>query len=304
MLWSSYIKGFEVYLKLERSLSDSSIESYSRDVNKLRQYFTEIRTEDISIGEIELIHLQEFIAWIFDLGLGARSQARLISGIKSFFNYLLLEKIIETSPSELLETPKIGRKLPDTLSVEEIDELVQAVDRSTPEGERNVAIIETLYGSGVRVSELINLKISEIFWEDEFVRIIGKGDKQRLVPLSSIALKHIKIYLNEIRVHVPIKEGFEDFLFLNRRGKSLTRVMIFAIVKQLAQKIDLKKNISPHTFRHSFATHLIEGGANLRAVQELLGHESISTTEIYTHLDRTYLRQMILDYHPWAKKEF
>ena len=302
MSWNSYIKGFEVYLKLERGLSNSSIESYSRDVSKLQQYFTEIKTENIAIREIELNHLQEFITWIFDLGLGARSQARLISGIKAFFNYLLLEKIIETSPSELLETPKIGRKLPDTLSVEEIDELVTAIDRSTPEGERNIAIIETLYGSGVRVSELINLKISEIFWEDEFVRIIGKGDKQRLVPLSSIALKHIKIYLNEIRVHVPIKNGFEDFLFLNRRGKSLTRVMIFTIVKQLAKKIDLKKNISPHTFRHSFATHLIEGGANLRAVQELLGHESISTTEIYTHLDRTYLRQMILDYHPWAQK--
>ena len=302
MLWSSYINGFEVYLKLERNLSNSSIESYSRDVNKLRQYFTEIKQEPISIQEIELIHLQEFIAWIYDLGLGARSQARLISGIKSFFNYLLLEKVIQINPSELLETPKIGRKLPDTLSVEEIDSLVNAIDRSTPEGERNVAIIETLYGSGVRVSDLINMKISEIFWEDEFVRIIGKGDKQRLVPISSVALKHIKIYLKEIRIHVPIKDGFEDFLFLNRRGKSLTRVMIFTIIKQLAKKIELNKNISPHTFRHSFATHLIEGGANLRAIQELLGHESISTTEIYTHLDRTYLRQMILDYHPWANK--
>ncbi len=301
MSWTSYINGFTIFLKLERSLSNSSVESYVRDVTKLEQYFTEIRSDNLSISSIELIQLQEFLTWIFDLGLGARSQARLISGIKSFFNYLLLEDIIETNPSELLASPKIGRKLPDTLSVEEIDLLVAAIDRSTPEGERNIAIIETLYGSGVRVSELINIKISEIFWDDEFIRIIGKGDKQRLVPISGVALKHIKIYLNRVRIHVPIKKGYEDFLFLNRRGKSLSRVMIFSIVKQLANKAELNKNISPHTFRHSFATHLIEGGANLRAIQDLLGHESISTTEIYTHLDRTYLRQMILDYHPWAK---
>jgi integrase/recombinase XerD len=300
MFWSSYIKGFQLYLKLEKSLSANSIEGYIRDVDKLKQYFTEIDSSPKEVTKLELIDLQQFIAWINEIGLGARSQARLISGIKSFFIYLLIEKVIVTNPSELLEIPRIGRKLPDTLSVEEIDLLVEAIDRSKAEGERNIAIIETLYGSGVRVSELITMKISEIFWEDEFIRIIGKGDKQRLVPISPKALKHIKLYITEIRVHLKIDPLYEDYVFLNRRGRGLTRVMIFTIVKQLAEKIGLQKNISPHTFRHSFATHLIEGGADLRAVQDLLGHESITTTEIYTHLDRTYLKQMILDYHPWS----
>jgi len=300
MTWNSYINGYKAFLKLERNMSSNTIENYIRDVNKLHEYFTQITVSSKSLEQIKLEDLQSFLAWINDLGLGARSQARLISGIKSFFSYLVLENIISTNPSELLETPRIGRKLPDTLSVEEIDLLVKEIDRSKPEGERNLAIIETLYGSGVRVSELINIRLSEIYWKDEFIRIIGKGDKQRFVPVSSVALKHIKIYVNEIRSHLKIKEGAEDFLFLNRRGAPLTRVMIFTIVKQLAQKANLNKNISPHTFRHSFATHLIEGGADLRAVQDLLGHESIATTEIYTHLDRTYLRQMILDYHPWS----
>lgn len=300
MSWSSYIKGFELYLKLEKSLSGNSIESYTRDVDKLKQYFTEIDSSPKDVTKLELKDLQGFIAWINEIGLGDRSQARLISGIKSFFVYLLIEKVIVVNPSELLEIPKIGRKLPDTLSVEEIDLLVDAIDRSKAEGERNIAIIETLYGSGVRVSELITMKISEIFWEDEFIRIIGKGDKQRLVPVSPKALKHLKIYLTEIRVHLKIDPIYEDFVFLNRRGRGLTRVMIFTIVKQLAEKVGLQKNVSPHTFRHSFATHLIEGGADLRAVQDLLGHESITTTEIYTHLDRSYLKQMILDYHPWS----
>lgn len=300
MSWSSYIKGFELYLKLEKSLSGNSIESYTRDVDKLKQYFTEIDSSSKDVTKLELKDLQGFIAWINEIGLGARSQARLISGIKSFFIYLLIEKIIVVNPSELLEIPRIGRKLPDTLSVEEIDLLVDAIDRSKAEGERNIAIIETLYGSGVRVSELITMKISEIFWEDEFIRIIGKGDKQRLVPVSPKALKHLKIYLTEVRVHLKIDPIYEDFVFLNRRGRGLTRVMIFTIVKQLAEKVGLQKNVSPHTFRHSFATHLIEGGADLRAVQDLLGHESITTTEIYTHLDRSYLKQMILDYHPWS----
>ncbi len=300
MSWSSHIKGFELYLKLEKNLSSNSIEGYKRDVEKLEQYFTQIIDQPKELTIIELQDLQGFIAWVNLIGLGARSQARLISGIKAFFKYLIQENSISTNPSELLEIPKIGRKLPDTLSVEEIDLLVNAIDRSKPEGERNIAILEVLYGSGVRVTELITLKISEIFWEDEFIRIIGKGDKQRIVPVSPKALKHLKIYLNKIRPHLTIDSQYEDYVFLNRRGKGLTRVMIFTIIKQLALKINLNKNISPHTFRHSFATHLIEGGADLRAVQDLLGHESITTTEIYTHLDRSYLRQMILDYHPWA----
>jgi integrase/recombinase XerD len=300
MSWSSHIKGFELYLKLEKNLSSNSIEGYKRDVGKLEQYFTQIIDRPKELKIIELQDLQGFITWVNEIGLGARSQARLISGIKAFFKYLIQEKIIFINPSELLEIPKIGRKLPDTLSVEEIDLLVNAIDRSKSEGERNVAILEVLYGSGVRVTELITLKISEIFWEDEFIRIIGKGDKQRIVPVSPKALKHLKIYLSNIRTHLKIDPQYEDYVFLNRRGKGLTRVMIFTIIKQLAHKVNLDKNISPHTFRHSFATHLIEGGADLRAVQDLLGHESITTTEIYTHLDRSYLRQMILDYHPWA----
>lgn len=300
MVWDSYVKGYIAYLKLEKNLSSNSIDGYRRDVDKLRQYFLEIVNPPIQLKAIELRHIQNFLAWINDIGLGARSQARIISGIKSFFYYLVQEKVIESNPCELIDLPKLGRKLPDTLSVEEIDELVAAIDRSKPEGERNIAIIETLYGSGLRVSELINLKLSEIFWEDEFIRIIGKGNKQRIVPVSPKSLKHLNIYINQIRVHQKIDSEFEDFVFLNRRGKGLTRVMIFTIVKQLGEKIGLNKNISPHTFRHSFATHLIEGGADLRAVQDLLGHESITTTEVYTHLDRTYLRQMILDYHPWS----
>lgn len=300
MVWDSYIKGFIIHLKLEKNLSANSIESYSRDVEKLKQYFTDIIEEEIDLNKIELEHIQRFLAWLNDMGLGARSQARLISGIKSFFGYLVQENIIVKNPSDLIDLPKLGRKLPDTISVDEIDQLVEAIDRSTPEGERNIAIIETLYGSGLRVSELISLKLSEIFWEDEFIRIIGKGDKQRIVPVSPKSLKHLKIYINEVRIHKKIAPEYEDYVFLNRRGKGLTRVMIFTIVKQLGIKIGLKKNISPHTFRHSFATHLIEGGADLRAVQDLLGHESITTTEIYTHLDRSYLKQMILDYHPWS----
>ncbi len=300
MIWDSYIKGFIAYLRLEKNLSTNSIESYRRDVEKLKEYFTEIIEDSVKIEAIELEDIQRFLAWLNDIGLGARSQARLISGIKSFFGYLVQEKVIEKNPSELIDLPKLGRKLPDTLSVDEIDQLVEAIDRSKPEGERNIAIIETLYGSGLRVSELITLKLSEIFWEDEFIRIIGKGNKQRIVPISPKSIKHLKIYINEVRTHQNIVPEFEDYVFLNRRGKGLTRVMIFTIVKQLAQKIGLKKKISPHTFRHSFATHLIEGGADLRAVQDLLGHESITTTEVYTHLDRSYLKQMILDYHPWS----
>ena len=302
MSWHSTIAGFKAYLKLERSLSDNSISNYLRDVRKLDNYFHQILETEKTISSISIDDLQGFIKWINEIGLSARSQARIISGIKSFFKYLILEDLIKVDPSELLESPRLGRKLPDTLSIDEVDSLINAVDRSNAQGERNLAILETLYGCGLRVTELTSMQLSEIFWEEGFVRIIGKGDKQRLVPIGGKALKQLKIYINEVRVHQTIQKGFEDFVFLNRRGKSLTRVMIFTIIKQLAEKIGLEKNISPHTFRHSFATHLVEGGADLRAVQEMLGHESITTTEIYTHLDRSFLKQVILDHHPWSKK--
>ena len=302
MAWQSAIAGFKAYLKLERSLSDNSISNYLRDVSKLENYFRQIIKVEKPISSVSIDDLQSFIKWINEIGLSARSQARIISGIKSFFKYLILEDMITADPSELLESPRLGRKLPDTLSIDEVDSLINAIDRSNPQGERNLAILETLYGCGLRVTELTTMQLSEIFWEEGFARIIGKGDKQRLVPIGGKALKQLNIYINEVRVHQTIQKGFEDFVFLNRRGKALTRVMIFTIIKQLAEKIGLEKSISPHTFRHSFATHLVEGGADLRAVQEMLGHESITTTEIYTHLDRSFLKQVIMDHHPWSKK--
>ncbi|MDG2227847.1 MAG: site-specific tyrosine recombinase XerD [Flavobacteriales bacterium] len=302
MAWQSAIAGFKAYLKLERSLSDNSISNYLRDVSKLENYFRQIIKVEKPISSVSIDDLQSFIKWINEIGLSARSQARIISGIKSFFKYLILEDMIIVDPSELLESPRLGRKLPDTLSIDEVDSLINAIDRSNPQGERNLAILETLYGCGLRVTELTTMQLSEIFWEEGFARIIGKGDKQRLVPIGGKALKQLNIYINEVRVHQTIQKGFEDFVFLNRRGKALTRVMIFTIIKQLAEKIGLEKSISPHTFRHSFATHLVEGGADLRAVQEMLGHESITTTEIYTHLDRSFLKQVIMDHHPWSKK--
>lgn len=302
MSWQSTINGFKAYLRLERSLSENSIDSYVRDIRKLEQYIFEVCESKKNFAAINISDLKDFIKWINEIGLSATSQARIISGIKAFFKYLIVEDILVDDPSELLESPKLGRKLPDTLTIEEIDNLINAVDRTKAEGERNIAILETLYGCGLRVTELINLQISEIFWDEGFIRIIGKGDKQRLVPIGGKALKHLRIYIEESRVHQPIQKGAENFVFLNRRGKPLTRVMIFTIIKQLAEKIQLKKNISPHTFRHSFATHLVEGGANLRAVQDMLGHESITTTEIYTHLDRSFLKQVLEDHHPWANK--
>ena len=302
MSWKSTINGFNAYLKLERSLSENTVENYLRDIHKLENYFSSKETKKISWQEINLNHLQEFLTNIHDIGLSANTQSRIISSIKTFFKFLNIEDLRNDNPAELLEAPKTGRKLPDTLSVEEINLLINAIDRSKNEGERNVAIIEVLYGCGLRVSELINLKISELFWDEGFIRVIGKGSKQRLVPLGSVAKKHLTIYLNEIRVHLKINPNHEDIVFLNRRGNQLSRVMIFTIIKQLAEKASINKNISPHTLRHSFATHLIEGGADLRAVQEMLGHESITTTEIYTHLDRNYLRQAILDFHPLEKK--
>ncbi|MFT6716481.1 MAG: integrase/recombinase XerD [Saprospiraceae bacterium] len=295
-------KEFKTYLKLEKSLSQNSIDAYLTDIDKLSQFCSCLKPPR-KVSDLDLPALLKFVHWIADLGMNARSQARIISGIKAFYKFLLLEEYIDTNPSVLLETPKIGRKLPHTLSVLEIDQLEAAIDLSKPEGQRNKAIIETLYSCGLRVSELTELKITNLYFDEGFVRVIGKGSKERLVPIGGKAIKEIKLYTDNYRNKMDIQAGFEDHLFLNRRGKSLTRVMIFTIVKDLCSYAGLKKNISPHTFRHSFATHLLEGGADLRAIQEMLGHESITTTEIYTHLDRDYLRSVILDHHPRNKKK-
>ncbi len=299
MLWKSDIIGFKSFLTLERSLSGNSVEAYLHDIEKLLQ-FLEYKKYPLTPSQIELKHLQEFLKWINELGMSARSQARIISGIKAFYKYLLLENLVNSDPTSLMDAPKLGRKLPDTLSIEEINKLIDAIDLSTPEGIRNKAMLETLYSSGLRVSELVNLAISNLHLEVGFIKVTGKGDKERLVPIGGVANKLIELYVHQTRSHVAIKPGNADFVFLNRRGAKLTRVMVFTIIKQLATKIGLKKKISPHTFRHSFATHLIEGGADLRAVQEMLGHESITTTEIYTHLDRDYLRSAIIQFHPRA----
>lgn len=288
---------FRTYLKLEKSLSENSVSAYMSDIEKLVR-FNEMQVSKLQPSEITYSFLQQFIDYLNELGLSPRSQARIISGLKSFFSFLLMEEMIETDPTELLETPKIGRKLPEVLSIEEIDRLMAAIDLSKPEGHRNKAIIETLYSCGLRVSELINLKISNLYFNDEYIRVTGKGKKERLVPIGRKAIREINYYIDKYRNHLKASKESEDILFLNRRGKKLTRVMIFTIIKNLAVKINLQKNISPHTFRHSFATHLIDGGADLRAVQEMLGHESIITTEIYTHLDREYLRDAILRFHP------
>lgn len=280
-------------------MSENSVQAYLHDISLLDRFllFRELKQTP---AEIQLKHLQAFITWINEIGLGARSQARIISGIKGFFKYCLLENIITNDPSQLLETPKLGRQLPDTLSIDDINNLIDAIDQSKQEGLRNKAILETLYSCGLRVSELVNLKLSNLHMEIGFVKVTGKGDKERLVPMGSVAIKYIRMYLKEFRNHQKIQEDSTDVVFLNNRGRRLTRVMIFTIIKQLSRKINLNKSISPHTFRHSFATHLIEGGADLRAVQEMLGHESITTTEIYTHLDRDYLRQSIIQHHPRA----
>jgi integrase/recombinase XerD len=297
--WNIYIKQFGQYLKLERSLSQNSIDAYLRDVEKLQQY-VELSGSKSTPLKITTKELQKFIHYINELGMSAYSQARILSGVKAFFKYLEFEELIDSSPAALLEGPKIGRKLPDTLEYHDIEKLLDAIDLSSPEGTRNRAMLEMLYSSGLRVSELVELRLSNVHFDIGFLRVLGKGNKERLVPIGRDALKFLKIYLEEIRVHVPIQKGFENYAFLNRRGRKLTRVMIFLVIKGLAEKIGLKKTISPHTFRHSFATHLIEGGADLRAVQEMLGHASITTTEIYTHLDRDYLRQVIQEFHPRA----
>ncbi len=293
--WERYIKDFVSFLKIEKGLAANSIFAYQNDVAKLHDFAL---SQKLSPTELTYEHLKVFITELYDLGLSARSQARIISGIKQFFGFLLVEDILNDDPSELLEMPRIGRKLPEVLTIEEIDQLIAAVDMSKNEGHRNKAIIETLYSCGLRVSELVNLRFSEIYFEEGFIRVIGKGNKERLVPVSKTVEKEIGIYNDHIRRHQNIKPGNENIVFLNRRGAQLTRVMIFTIIKDLAETIGLKKSISPHTFRHSFATHLIEGGANLRAIQEMLGHESITTTEIYTHLDQRFLRDAIITFHP------
>jgi integrase/recombinase XerD len=296
MNWKAYIKQFSDYLKLERSLSSNSIEAYVRDVTKLNQYME--MSDPVSPMKVTAKHLQGFIEYVNELGMSAYSQARILSGIKAFYKFMMIEELIENDPTSLIEGPKLGRKLPDTLDYPEIVQLLDAIDLSKAEGARNRAMLEVLYSSGLRVSELVELRASNVYFDIGFLRVIGKGNKERLVPCGSDALKYLKIYMEEVRVHVPIQKGFENHVFLNRRGKKLTRVMVFIVIKDLAERIGLKKSISPHTFRHSFATHLIEGGADLRAVQEMLGHESITTTEIYTHLDRDYLKQVIQEFHP------
>ena len=300
MSWQSYIKGFKSYLQLEKSLSGHSVEAYLRDVDKFVRYM-DLEGLKLNVDEVTLSHLESFIKWINEIGMDAQSQARIISGIRAFYKYLMMEDVLNVNPTELLITPRLSRKLPDTLALEEINALMESIDQSTPEGVRNKAMLETLYGCGLRVSELVNLKISDMFLDVEFIKVIGKGNKERLIPIGSQAIKYINLYKDNVRVHIEPKKGEEDMLFLNRRGSRLSRVMVFYIIKECTAKIGLKKTISPHTFRHSFATHLIEGGADLRAVQEMLGHASITTTEIYTHLDRDFLRSTIMQFHPRYK---
>jgi len=301
--WDLHVKHFGDYLKLERSLAANSVEAYLRDVEKLSQFMS-MKHASVSPLNVTSRHLQGFLEYVNELGMSAYSQARILSGIKAFYKYLIFEELVENDPTSLIEGPKVGRKLPDTLSFHEIEKLLEAVDLSTPEGQRNRAMLELLYSSGLRVSELVNLRLNNIDADEEFLRVTGKGNKERIVPVGRDALKYAKIYIEEVRGRTPHKspkKGSEPYIFLNRNGGKLSRIMVFTIIKGLARTIGLKKTISPHTFRHSFATHLIEGGADLRAVQEMLGHESITTTEIYTHLDRDYLRQVVREFHPRGK---
>ena len=300
-MWQSYIKQFTHYLKLERSLSQNSIEAYTHDVSLLVQ-FLNIRQLEINPLDITDVNLRDFLEYIGELGLSSYSQARIVSGLKAFFRYLVYDGKTEKDPSALIESPKLGRKLPECLTLDEIERIFAAIDHSTPEGARNRAILETLYSSGLRVSELVSLELNNVMREIGFIRVLGKGSKERLVPIGQSALKHIDIYLKHIRPQVKVQKGNDGYLFLNRRGAKLTRVMIFTIIKRLCAEAGITKNVSPHTFRHSFATHLIEGGADLRAVQDMLGHESITTTEIYTHLDREYLKYVIKEFHPLSRR--
>ncbi|MDP4151272.1 MAG: site-specific tyrosine recombinase XerD [Bacteroidota bacterium] len=300
-MWEPYKKGFKAWLQLEKSLSDHSVEAYLRDIDKLTQ-FLEAKGAAGNPGSVGLQDLRQFLKWTSELNLTPASQARVLSGIRSFYKYCSIEQIVKVDPTTLLEGPKLKRTLPDVLSFGEIEAIIGQIDLSKPEGGRNKAILETMYSCGLRVSEVVNLRISCLYFREGCIRVIGKGDKERLVPIGGSAIKYIGIYLSEIRVHVPAQAGSEDIVFLNRRGRRLSRVMIFLILKDLAKAAGIGKNISPHTFRHSFATHLVEGGADLRAVQEMLGHESITTTEIYTHLDREYLRETLHRFHPAFQK--
>lgn len=296
-MWEAYLKGFKAYLQLERSMSDNTVEAYIHDAAMLGDF---MRSSEAGTTpeDVSLTHLQSFLAHINEMELSAGTQARVISGVKSFYRYLLLEEVVKTDPTELLEAPKLKRALPEFLSVDEVELLFNTIDHSTPEGQRNRAMLETMYSCGLRVSELINLQLSNLYLDVGFIRVIGKGNKERLVPIGETAVKQIKLYKDHVRSFVNIKQGNEDIVFLNRRGSALSRVMVFLILKDLTLESGIKKNIHPHTLRHSFATHLVEAGADLRAVQEMMGHKSITTTEIYTHLDRTYLRQTLEKFHP------
>lgn len=300
-MWEVNIMGFKVYLQLEKSLSDNSVQAYIHDIEKFTHFLVYTNNHK-SPKEVVLEDLEQFIQWLAELGMTATSQSRIISGLKSFFKYCIIEQLTFTDPTSLLEAPKVKKSLPDILSFSEIESMLLKIQSGTPEGARNRAILETLYSCGLRVTELLNLKISCLYLDIGFIRVIGKGDKERLVPVGDDAIKYIKLYKNDIRVHMPVIKGNEDILFLNRRGKKLSRVMIFMIIKKLAMDALITKNISPHTFRHSFATHLVEGGADLRAVQDMLGHESITTTEIYTHLNREFLRETLQRFHPGFQK--
>ncbi|MCG8309221.1 MAG: site-specific tyrosine recombinase XerD [Cytophagales bacterium] len=298
MKWDTLIHRFANYLRLERSLSDNSVQAYVRDVTKLKQ-FADISNLDVSPMRVTTQHIQNFLQYLGDgLEISAYSQSRMLSGIKSFYNFLEYEGMMDKNPAKLIDSPKLGRKLPDVLNIFEIEKMLNSIDMSAPQGGRNRAMLEVLYSSGLRVSELINLKMNQIYFDIGFLRVLGKGNKERLVPIGKSALKYLGIYMEEIRTQIKPQKGYENFVFLNRRGRGLTRVMVFTIVKDLVRATGIQKRVSPHTFRHSFATHLVEGGADLRAVQEMLGHESITTTEIYTHLDREYLKQIIEEYHP------
>lgn len=298
MDWRPILKGFKAYLILERSLSDNTVEAYLNDLNKLISFFA-LKEKSVNPSDIQLSDLQEFLMWLYQLGLGARSQARLISALKTFYKYLLLEDMVSSDPTELLDAPKLSRKIPEVLSYEEIQAMLDVIDLSTPHGTRNRAMLETLYACGLRVTELIELRLTHLFLEVGFIKVLGKGNKERIIPIGQSAIRHIELYVEGIRrPQMNIHPDHQNFLFINRRGKMLSRIMVFNIVKELARQAGIKKNVSPHTFRHSFATHLIEGGADLKAVQDMLGHESILTTEIYTHLDTQFLRETIMQFHP------
>lgn len=297
LFYKTFRNGFKIYLQLERNMAANTVHAYLHDVDMLFAFLKEEKN-NLGLKNIELSDLKDFVAYVNEFEIGAYSQARIISGIKAFFSYLVIEKEITANPAELLESPRLGRKLPDILSIEEVENIIEQIDLSTPEGERNRAMLEMLYGSGLRVSELINLKISEINFNENILLVTGKGNKQRLVPMGDLSKKQLLIYLEQIRPHIDVKKGFEDTLFLNRRGRVLSRQMVFIVIKNQVEKLGIRKKISPHTFRHSFATHLVQGGADLRVVQQLLGHVSITTTEIYTHLDTDDLRKSILEFHP------